>query len=117
MPSGNEPFGLIIFGALWLRWFQVGAGFLWRRLNRDPMHRMGFGFLFAICGIFLQSVTEWTYRQSTIFLTFYLLLGGLASLHYARRHPVPEVAAEAPEFEEIEIEEPGMSAGTASSRR
>lgn len=96
--------GLIIFGALWLRWFQVGAGFLARRLNPDPMHRMGIGILFAICGIFLQSVTEWTYRQSTIFLTFYLLLGGLASLHYARRHPVPEVVEEEPEFEELEVE-------------
>ncbi len=109
--------GLIIFGALWLRWFQVGTGFLRRRLNPDPIHRMGIGFLFAIGGIFLQSVTEWTYRQSTIFLTFYLLLGGLASLHYARRHPVPEVVPDEPEFEELEMAEPAVPVGAGSSRR
>jgi hypothetical protein len=86
--------GLFIFGLVWLRWFAMGAGFLWRRLNPDPLHRLGLGFLFATTGIFLQSVTEWTYRQSTLFLMFHLMMGGLASLRYARRRaarePVPE---------------------------
>ncbi len=89
--------GLILFGLVWLRWFQIGAGFLWRRLNADPMHRMGIGFLFAITGIFLQSVTEWVYRQSTLFLLFHLMIGGLASLHYARKLARSE--AEQEEFE------------------
>ncbi len=109
--------GLLLFGLLWMRWFQVGVGFLWRRLNPDPMHRMGIGFLFATCGIFMQSVTEWTYRQSTIFLTFYLMMGGLASLHYARKHVMAEVEQEEPEFDEIEIEAAPVHASTASARR
>jgi hypothetical protein len=78
--------GLIIFGLLWLRWFQVGAGFLWQRLNDDPMHRLGIGLFFGVGGIFLHSLTEWTYRQSTMFMTFHLMLGGMATLHYLRRH-------------------------------
>ncbi len=98
--------GLGVFGLVWLRWFWIGAGFLRRRLNDDPLHRLGLGCFFAIIGIFLQSVTEWTYRQSTLFLMFHLLIGGLASLHYLRHQAArhPEMAPEE-EFEEYEPEE------------
>src|SRR5205807_7384074 len=47
--------GFILFTLIWLRWFQVGASFLRRRLNPDPMHRLGIGLFFATGGIFLQS--------------------------------------------------------------
>ncbi len=71
--------GLLIFALLWGRWFGMGAGFLWRRVS-DPMYRVGTGIFFATCGIFLQSLTEWVYRQTPILLTFHVLLGTLASL-------------------------------------
>jgi hypothetical protein len=76
--------GLVIFTLVWLRWFQMGATFLW---NRSPlaMHQLGAGIFFATCGIFLQSLTEWTYRQTPIFFTFHILLGVLASLYYQKR--------------------------------
>jgi O-antigen ligase len=77
--------GLIIFLMLWLRWFSMGARFLWRRVS-DPMYRIGTGIFFCICGIFLQSLTEWVYRQTAILLTFHVLLGTLASLYYIRKH-------------------------------
>ena len=76
--------GLIVFGLLWLRWFHMGLRFLGRR-SSAAMHCFGVGFFFAICGIFLQSVIEWVYRQTQILFTFYILLGALASLCYARR--------------------------------
>lgn len=76
--------GLVLFGALWLRWFGMGAAFL--RLPRaEPMRVMGVGLFFCIVGIFGQSLTEWVYRQTPILLTFYILLGALASLTAARR--------------------------------
>ena len=76
--------GLLIFGALWLRWASMGLPFL--ALPRsDPMRVMGVGILFSICGIFGQSLTEWIYRQTPILLTFYVLLGALASLAHSRR--------------------------------
>lgn len=109
--------GLIIFGLLWLRWFQVGVGFVWRRLNSDPMHRLGIGFLFAVCGIFLHSITEWTYRQSTMFLTFHLMMGGLAALHYARKHAVAPAPAEEFEPEDIEIVATPIHASAVHQRR
>ncbi len=96
--------GLMLFGLLWLRWFQVGVGFLWQRLNPDPIHRLGIGLLFAIGGLFLQSLTEWVYRQSTLFLMFHLLMGGLASLHYARKHARVEVWEEEPLPDDLELE-------------
>lgn len=76
--------GLAIFGLLWLRWFWMGAAFL--LLPRtEPMRVLGVGLFFGVCGIFGQSLTEWTYRQTPILFTFYILLGALASLTAVRR--------------------------------
>lgn len=86
--------GLFLFGLVWLRWFQMGATFLGRRLNSDPMHRMGIGFLFGAGGMFLQSVTEWTYRQQTNLFMFHLMMGALAALYAARKSPVTEFEQE-----------------------
>jgi hypothetical protein len=76
--------GLIIFAFVWLRWFQMGASFLWNRIS-DPEYRMGIGFFFACWGIFLQSLTEWVYRQTPIFFTFNIIIGALASLYCLKR--------------------------------
>ena len=86
--------GLFLFGVLWLRWFQMGLVFLFKR-TPAAMQRLGVGLFFSLWGIFLHSLTEWTFRQSHIFLTFNILVGALASLCYARRHarkPVVETA-------------------------
>ena len=76
--------GLLLFAFLWMRWFQMGLCFVWRRVPA-AMHRLGVGILFGIGGVFLQSVTEWTFRQTHIFLTFHVLLGVLASLYHVHR--------------------------------
>jgi len=84
--------GLVLFGLLWLRWFGMGAAFL--PLPRtEPMRVMGVGLFFGICGIFGQSLTEWVYRQTPIFLTFCIMMGALASLTAARRRIRNEGAA------------------------
>lgn len=77
--------GAGIFLLLWLRWFQMGAVFLGDRLNDDPEHRLAIGCLFGTMGIFLQSATEWTYKQTAVMFTFHVLMGALAALYYARR--------------------------------
>lgn len=76
--------GLLLFALLWMRWFQMGVCFVWRRIPM-AMHRLGVGILFGMGGVFLQSVTEWTFRQTHIFLTFHVLLGVLASLYHFHR--------------------------------
>ena len=76
--------GLFLFTLLWLRWFQMAASFLWPRLP-GAMRRIGVGILFSLCGIFLQSLTEWVFRHSPIYYTANILLGALAALCYARR--------------------------------
>jgi hypothetical protein len=75
--------GLVLFGFLWIRWFQMGLGFLWPR-TPDPMRRFGVGLLACTIGIFLQSFTEWVFWQTPIYFTFHILLGALASLYYAK---------------------------------
>jgi hypothetical protein len=86
--------GLVLLALLWLRWFQMAASFLWKRLA-DPTHRLGVGIFFGFGGIFLQSLTEWVFRQSPIFYVFHILLGTLMSLYYlkrrARRIPMVEI--------------------------
>ena len=76
--------GLIIFALLWLRWFWVGASFVFPRVP-DPMRRIGVGIFFGMLGVFLQSLTEWVFRQTAVMLTFYLLFGALARLHYLKK--------------------------------
>lgn len=79
--------GLIIFLALWFRWFGLALPFVFRG-RRSAGAMMGAGLFFSIFGIFGQSLTEWVYRQTPILFTFYILLGGLAAIVYARRtHP------------------------------
>ena len=77
--------GLVLFSFVWLRWFQMGASFLWRRAP-ELGRQLGVGLFFATCGLFLQDLTEWAYRHLPVFYTCHLLLGALASLYYAKNH-------------------------------
>jgi O-antigen ligase len=92
--------GLGLFLLMWLRWFQMGASFLWRR-KRTALGLLGIGLFFGIVGVFSQSLTEWVYRQSAIYLTFHALLGVLARLYVARRQvsvvPLRQPARPAPQ--------------------
>lgn len=76
--------GLVLFGCLWLRWFQMGGSFLWPRAP-DPMRRLGVGLLFGLAGVALHSWTEWAFRQSGTYYMFHIFMGALASLYYAKR--------------------------------
>lgn len=97
--------GLIIFTMLWLRWFQMGASFLWPR-SGDPMLRLGVGIFFGTWGIFLQSITEWVYRLTPIFFTFHILMGTLASLYFMKRECKRAAAEDSDEVAEFEEGEP-----------
>ncbi len=77
--------GAVIFLLLWLRWLQIGAVFLGQRLNDEPMHRVAIGIAFGIFGMFLQSATEWTYKQPGVFFTASIMIGALAAMHRARK--------------------------------
>jgi hypothetical protein len=76
--------GFFLFSLLWFRWFQMSVVFL-RRRTTDPMRRIGVGIFFGLCGLFLQSLTEWVFRHSPIYYMAHVLLGILASLYYIRR--------------------------------
>lgn len=76
--------GLIVLLLVWMRWFWMGITFLWKR-TPDPMRRIGVGILFGLAGMFLQSQTEWVFRQSPIHYVFHVMVGVLASLYYIRK--------------------------------
>lgn len=88
--------GLALMVALWLRWLAMGAGFLFSR-RPDALRRLGIGLCFGMLGVFLHSFTEWTFRQTPIFLMFHLLAGVLASLIMLKRAEAAAVTADEPE--------------------
>src|ERR1051325_8595196 len=83
--------GFILFSIVWMRWFQMALSFLWPR-TMDPLRRIGVGLLFALCGIFLQSLTEWVFRHSPIYYVININLGVLASLYYLKKRAKQEAA-------------------------
>lgn len=89
--------GLVLFGILWLRWFHMGAGFLW--LPRGDLRRdLAVGICFGIGGVFLQSLTEWVFRQTQILFAFHIMLGVLAGLcHWKRETKRRQIEARADE--------------------
>lgn len=94
--------GLALLLLLWARWLQVGASFAF---SRDPtvFRRIGTGVFCGMLGVFLQSFTEWTFRQTQIFLMFNVLAGMLAALYALRaaerREAREEAAAEPVEWD------------------
>lgn len=76
--------GLVLFSMVWMRWFQMSGGFLFRR-DPDPMRRIAVGIFFGFCGMFLQCLTEWVFRHLPLYYTFHVMLGVLMSLHYLKR--------------------------------
>jgi hypothetical protein len=91
--------GLGFMLLLWLRWLGMGASFLFTR-RPEALHRLGVGCFFGIVGIFLTSLTEWTFRQTQLFLTFNILIGVLAALIALRREEAATVVASVEEPEE-----------------
>jgi hypothetical protein len=76
--------GLILFALLGLRWFTMAGSFIFPRVP-DPLRRLPVGIFFGLCGVFLQSLTEWVFRQTQVMLSMYLLMGVLASLYHLRK--------------------------------
>jgi hypothetical protein len=76
--------GLCLFALLGFRWFSMAGSFLLPRLA-DPLRRIPVGIFFGLCGVFLQSLTEWVFRQTQVMLSVYLLMGVLASMYRLRK--------------------------------
>jgi hypothetical protein len=76
--------GLILFGLLGFRWFTMAGSFIFPRVP-DPLRRIPVGIFFGLCGVFLQSLTEWVFRQTQVMLSVYLLMGVLASMYQLRK--------------------------------
>lgn len=76
--------GLLLFAILWMRWFQMGASFIWPR-NFAPVHQIGLGLFVGMLCLWLQSLTEWVFRHSPVYYIVHIMLGLLASLYYMKK--------------------------------
>jgi hypothetical protein len=106
--------GLVLFALVWARWLQMGFSFLWKR-TPDPMRRIAVGIFFGLCGMWLQSLTEWVFRHSPIFYMCHILLGVLAGLYYLKRQErrAPTVAEAE---DEASVEEAWPETGAISPK-
>lgn len=100
--------GLILFSLVWLRWLQMGASFLWPR-TPDPLRRIAIGIFFGFVGVFLQSLTEWVFRQSPIYYLFHVLLGALAGLYYLKRRAKQAAQSETQSEESIFVPDESLA--------
>lgn len=96
--------GLVLFTFVWLRWFQMGASFIFLR-SPDPLRRLPVGIFFGFCGMFLQCLTEWVFRHLPLYYTFHVMLGVLMSLYYLKRQERRAALAETQQALEPEPEE------------
>ncbi len=82
--------GLLIFLALWARWFQMGGRFIWRH-GESLLDRFGIGAFFGLLALLLQNLTEWAFRQTAVFFLAHIIIAALAAAYYYRfvRPPVP----------------------------
>ena len=98
--------GLGLFLLMWLRWLQIGVSFLWRR-QRTTVCLVGIALFFGMMGVFLQSLTEWIFRQTPIYLTMHTMIGALASLYAikkaAKREAARDIDVEDVEYELVEV--------------
>jgi hypothetical protein len=99
--------GLVLFTLLWLRWFQMGASFLFPR-DPDPLRRLPVGILFGFCGMFLQCLTEWVFRHLPLYYTFHIMLGVLMGLYYLKRRAGTQAQAETAQDSDYEPERPAL---------
>jgi hypothetical protein len=81
------------------------------------MHRLGIGLLFGAVGLFMQSITEWTYRQTSIMFTFHIMMGALAALYYARGHAAVSVEEEDEDFSVPDVEASPVAMPVARAQR
>jgi len=77
--------GLLLLGCIWAQWFWMGAVFIVRQ-RADVVTRYGIGAFCAMLAIFLQSLTEYQFRNTKIFLFAHIIMGALSAIYFANRH-------------------------------
>ena len=87
--------GLLLLGCIWAQWFWMGAVFLVRQ-RPDVVTRYGTGAFCAMLAIFLQSLTEWEFRNTKIFLIAHITMGALSAIYFADRHVRKDGVADLP---------------------
>jgi len=76
--------GLFLLLALFGRWLYIsGAGLT--RGDGDLLDRVRVGALLSLCGVLMQSVTEWEFRQTSLFFLGHITMSVAAYLYYSRR--------------------------------
>lgn len=76
--------GLILLLALFARWLYIsGSG--WRRSSGDFLDRVRLGAFLSLCGVLMQSVTEWEFRQTSLFFMGHITMSVAAFIYYKRK--------------------------------
>ena len=76
--------GLLILLILFARWIAITGSAIFI-VQKDLMARLRIGAFLSLCGILLQSWTEWEFRQTSMFFLGHIIMGVAAVLYYHGR--------------------------------
>lgn len=76
--------GLLLLVALFGRWLYIsGKGF--RKSEGDFLDRVRLGAFLSLGGVLMQSVTEWEFRQTSLFFLGHITMSIAAFIYYRRK--------------------------------
>lgn len=76
--------GLFLLLALFGRWLYISGTGLTRG-DGDLLDRVRLGALLSLCGVLMQSVTEWEFRQTPMFFLGHITMSVAAYVYYSKR--------------------------------
>jgi O-antigen ligase len=73
--------GLLFLIALFGRWlFISGSG--WMKSDGNFLDRVRLGAFLSLCGVLMQSMTEWEFRQTSLFFMGHITMGVAAFIYH-----------------------------------
>jgi O-antigen ligase len=76
--------GLFLLIALFGRWLYIsGSG--WMKSDGDFLDRVRLGAFLSLCGVLMQSVTEWEFRQTSLFFMGHITMAVATFIYFHKR--------------------------------
>jgi O-antigen ligase len=76
--------GFVLLVALFGRWLYIsGSG--WRKFDGGFLDRVRLGAFLSLCGVLMQSMTEWEFRQTSLFFMGHITMSVAAFIYHKRK--------------------------------
>ncbi|MES9901151.1 MAG: O-antigen ligase family protein [Sedimenticola sp.] len=76
--------GLLLMIALFGRWLYISGNGL-TKTKGDLLDRVRIGAFLSLCGVLMQSVTEWEFRQTSLFFLGHIVMSVAAFIYHTKK--------------------------------